>query len=92
MHQKEKDLENKFLSHIRETQAIIHVVRCFENDDITHVHNEINPVVDLETVETELLLADLETISNAKQRLEKASRGGDKEVLAAKERLVLSRS
>ena len=80
-------LGNKFLSHIRETQAIIHVVRCFENDDITHVHNEINPVIDLETVETELLLADLETISNAKQRLEKASRGGDKEVLAAKERL-----
>ena len=81
-------LGNKFLSHIRETQAIIHVVRCFENDDITHVHNEINPVVDLETVETELLLADLETISNAKQRLEKASRGGDKEVLVTKERLV----
>ena len=51
------------------------------------MHSEIDPVIDLETVETELLLADLETISNAKQRLEKASRGGDKEVLASKERL-----
>ena len=82
-------LGNKFLSHIRETQAIIHVVRCFKNDDIAHVHNEINPVIDLETVETELLLADLETISNAKQRLEKASRSGDKEVLASKEKLEI---
>ena len=82
-------LGNKFLSHIRETQAIIHVVRCFKNDDIAHVHNEIDPVIDLETVETELLLADLETISNAKQRLEKASRSGDKEVLASKEKLEI---
>ena len=79
-------LGNKFLSHIRETQAIIHVVRCFENADITHVHNEINPVVDLETVETELLLADLETLQNAILRLEKASRTGDKEILATKEK------
>jgi len=82
-------LGNKFLSHIRETQAIIHVVRCFKNDDIAHVHKEIDPVIDLETVETELLLADLETISNAKQRLEKASRSGDKEVLASKEKLEI---
>ena len=80
-------LGNKFLSHIRETQAIIHVVRCFENDDITHVHDEIDPIADLETVETELLLADLETISNAKQRVEKAARSGDKEILLAKERI-----
>ena len=79
-------LGNKFLSHIRETQAIIHVVRCFENADITHVHEEINPVVDLETVETELLLADLETLQNAILRLEKASRTGDKEILATKEK------
>jgi len=82
-------LGNKFLSHIRETQAIIHVVRCFKNDDIAHVHNEIDPVLDLETVEMELLLADLETISNAKQRLEKVSRSGDKEVLASKEKLEI---
>ena len=79
-------LGNKFLSHIRETQAIIHVVRCFENADITHVHEEINPVVDLETVETELLLADLETLQNAILRLEKTSRTGNKEILATKEK------
>jgi len=74
-------LGNKFLSHIRETQAIIHVVRCFENSDITHVHDEIDPVVDLETVETELLLSDLESLQKSIQRLEKASRTGDKEIL-----------
>ena len=79
-------LGNKFLSHIRETQAIIHVVRCFENADITHVHDEIDPVIDLETVETELLLADLESLRNAIQRLEKASRSGDKEILITKQK------
>ena len=79
-------LGNKFLSHIRETQAIIHVVRCFENSDITHVHDEIDPVVDLETVETELLLADLESLQNAILRLEKASRSGDKEILTTKQK------
>ena len=73
-------LGNKFLSHIRETQAIIHVIRCFENPDITHVHDEVDPVIDLETVETELLLSDIETLSNALLRLEKASRSGDKEI------------
>ena len=77
-------LGNKFLSHIRETQAIIHVVRCFENPDITHVHDEIDPVVDLETVETELLLSDLELLQKAIQRLEKVSRTGDKEILITK--------
>jgi len=79
-------LGNKFLSHIRETQAIIHVVRCFENSDITHVHDKIDPVIDLETVETELLLADLESLQNAILRLEKASRSGDKEVLITKQK------
>ena len=79
-------LGNKFLSHIRETQAIIHVIRCFENPDITHVHDQIDPVVDLETVETELLLSDIETLNNALIRLEKASRSGDKEITAQKEK------
>ncbi|MEC7917903.1 MAG: redox-regulated ATPase YchF [Pseudomonadota bacterium] len=77
-------LGNKFLSHIRETQAIIHVVRCFENSDITHVHDEIDPVIDLETVEMELLLSDLESLQKAIQRLEKASRTGDREILITK--------
>ena len=75
-------LGNKFLSHIRETQAIIHVVRCFENLDITHVHDQVDPIVDLETVETELLLADLESINNSIIRLEKSSRTGDKEIIS----------
>ena len=79
-------LGNKFLSHIRETQAIIHVIRCFENPDITHVHDEVDPVIDLETVETELLLSDIETLSNALMRLEKASRSGDKEIAVQKEK------
>ena len=79
-------LGNKFLSHIRETQAIIHVVRCFENSDITHVHDKVDPVVDLETVEIELLLADLESLQNAILRLEKASRSGDKEILITKQK------
>ena len=79
-------LGNKFLSHIRETQAIIHVIRCFENPDITHVHDEVDPVIDLETVETELLLSDIETLSNALMRLEKASRSGDKEIAIQKEK------
>ena len=79
-------LGNKFLSHIRETQAIIHVIRCFENHDITHVHDKIDPVVDLETVETELLLSDIETLDNALTRLEKASRSGDKEIAIQKEK------
>ena len=79
-------LGNKFLSHIRETQAIIHVIRCFENPDITHVHDQVDPVIDLETVETELLLSDIEILSNALIRLEKASRSGDKEVAIQKEK------
>ena len=79
-------LGNKFLSHIRETQAIIHVIRCFENPDITHVHDQVDPVIDLETVETELLLSDIETLSNALLRLEKASRSGDKEIAIQKSR------
>ena len=79
-------LGNKFLSHIRETQAIIHVIRCFENPDITHVHDQVDPVIDLETVETELSLSDIETLSNALIRLEKASRSGDKEITIQKEK------
>ena len=79
-------LGNKFLSHIRETQAILHVIRCFEYPDITHVHDEVNPVVDLETVETELLLADIETLSNALLRLKKATRSGDKEILMQRDK------
>ncbi len=75
---KGEGLGNKFLSHIREVDAILQVVRCFENRDIVHVSEALDPVADIETVATELLLADMESISRAKERLEKAARGGHK--------------
>jgi len=80
-------LGNQFLSHIRETQAIIHVVRCFENPDITHVHKNIDPINDLEVVETELLLADLETVIKARIKLERIAKSGDKKGVSQFERL-----
>ena len=76
---KGEGLGNKFLSHIRETQAIIHVVRCFEDSGISHVEETINPVSDVEIVETELLLSDLETIFKAKEKIERVAKSGEKE-------------
>ncbi len=70
---------NAFLTHIREVDAIMHVVRCFENDDVIHVDDSINPVRDAETIELELIFKDLETIEKAVPKLEKSARGGDKE-------------
>jgi GTP-binding protein YchF len=64
-------LGNKFLSHIREVDAILHVVRCFENADIVHVDGGIDPIRDIDTIDTELLLADLETVSSAYERIKK---------------------
>lgn len=84
---KGEGLGNKFLANIREADAIGHVVRCFENGDIIHVKNRINPADDIAIIETELLLADLETIDKAIQRYSKNSRGGDKAALAAKDLL-----
>ncbi|MDO8953673.1 MAG: redox-regulated ATPase YchF [Gammaproteobacteria bacterium] len=81
---KGEGLGNKFLANIRETDAIAHVVRCFENDDIIHVANKIDPIDDIETINTELLLADLETIEKTAFRLSKAAKGGDKEAIAQK--------
>lgn len=72
-------LGNQFLGHIREVDAICHVVRCFEEDDVTHVEGSIDPVRDAETVETELLLADLESIEKRAETAEKRARGGDKD-------------
>ena len=66
---------NAFLSHIRETDAIAHVVRCFEDDNIVHVDNKVNPAADIETIETELMLRDLETVEKRKQRAQKLARG-----------------
>lgn len=70
---------NKFLANIRETDAIGHVVRCFENDDIVHVAGKIDPLDDIETINTELALADLDSCERAIQRLQKRAKGGDKE-------------
>ena len=72
-------LGNKFLAHIREVDAIAHVVRCFEDDNITHVSASINPLDDIETIMTELKLADLETLQNKFNSLEKKAKHGDKE-------------
>ncbi|MBM4213180.1 MAG: redox-regulated ATPase YchF [Gammaproteobacteria bacterium] len=77
-------LGNKFLANIREVDAIAHVVRCFVNDDIVHVSGKIDPLDDIETINTELALADLETAEKALQRAEKAAKTMDKEALKAR--------
>ncbi len=79
-------LGNQFLANIREVDAIAHVVRCFEDSDVTHVEGKIDPVSDIETIETELMLADLDSLEKRIIALEKKVRGGDKE---AKETLDL---
>ena len=84
---KGEGLGNKFLSHVRETDAIAHVVRCFENDDVVHVSGKVNPVSDIETINTELALADMDTVERALKRAEKLTRSGDKEMLARTELL-----
>jgi len=71
-------LGNKFLAHIRETQAILHVVRCFEGGDVTHVSGKVDPLADAATIETELALADIETLERARDRVAKKARGQDK--------------
>jgi len=76
---KGEGLGNQFLAHIRETDAIIHLVRCFESDDIAHVTGRIDPIEDIETIKTELLLADLETVTRSLQKAERAAKTGEKE-------------
>ncbi len=75
-------LGNKFLSHIREVDAILHVVRCFESGDILHVEGSVDPIRDIETIDTELALADLETVGSSLDKAERLARGGDKEATA----------
>ena len=79
---KGEGLGNKFLANIRETQAIVHVVRCFENDDVTHVANKIDPLADIDVINTELALSDLETVEKALQKVQKDLKRGDKAVVA----------
>ncbi|MDX1431874.1 MAG: redox-regulated ATPase YchF, partial [Gammaproteobacteria bacterium] len=76
---KGEGLGNKFLANIRETHAIAHVVRCFEDDDVTHVSGNVSPADDIATIDTELMLADLEQVERARERAAKGAKGGDKE-------------
>lgn len=78
-------LGNKFLSHIREVDAILHVVRCFEGGDITHVEGTVDPNRDIDTIDTELALADLETVTSSLDKAERLARSGDKEAVAKAE-------
>lgn len=78
-------LGNQFLANIRETDAIAHVVRCFVDDDVIHVAGNVDPVADIETIHTELALADLSTVEKALQRAEKASKAGAKDALQRRE-------
>lgn len=79
---KGEGLGNQFLANIRETDAIVYVLRCFEDDDITHVSGKIDPLADLDIVETELMLADLESLEKRKANLIKKANSGDKEAKA----------
>ena len=78
-------LGNKFLAHIREVDAITHVVRCFEDGDVIHVAGRVNPLADIETINTELALADLDTAEKGLARAEKAAKAQDKDALRARE-------
>jgi GTP-binding protein YchF len=80
---KGEGLGNQFLANIREVDAIIHVLRCFEDSDITHVEGSIDPLRDIEVVETELMLSDLESLERRLVQAQKRARGGDKESIAA---------
>ncbi len=79
---KGEGLGNQFLSHIRETDAIAHVVRCFENADVVHVTGKVDPASDIETINTELALADLETVSHTLDRNARVAKSGDKDAVA----------
>ena len=81
---KGEGLGNKFLANIRETDAIAHVVRCFENDNVIHVANKIDPASDIEVINTELALADLESVEKQLLRISKLAKGGDKEAVVQK--------
>ncbi len=79
-------LGNKFLSHIRDVQVIVHVVRCFEDEDIVHTMGDVNPKRDIEVIDLELMLADLQTVENRMEKLKKQAKSGDKK---AKEELSI---
>src|SRR4051812_47721203 len=80
---KGEGLGNKFLSHIREVDAVLHVVRCFEGGEVTHVEGSVDPLRDIDTIDTELMYADLETVEKSVEKLRKLARAGDKDSLAS---------
>jgi GTP-binding protein YchF len=82
---KGEGLGNKFLANIRETQAIAHVVRCFENDDVTHVAGKVDPIADIEIIDTELALADLEVVEKALLKISKDAKRGEKDAIKKEE-------
>ncbi|HEU4620296.1 MAG TPA: redox-regulated ATPase YchF [Gammaproteobacteria bacterium] len=84
---KGEGLGNQFLAHIRETDAVAHLVRCFENDDVTHVAGRVDPIDDIETIETELMLADLETVQKSLQRAERSAKTNEKAAVARRDSL-----
>ncbi|WP_369930691.1 redox-regulated ATPase YchF [Xanthomonas sp. NCPPB 2632] len=81
---KGEGLGNKFLAHIRETDAIAHVVRCFEDGNVIHVANKVDPIADIETIDTELALADLEAVLKALDRATRSAKANDKDAIAKK--------
>jgi GTP-binding protein YchF len=85
---KGEGLGNKFLSHIREVDAIVHVVRCFENPDIIHVEGSIDPIRDIETINLELILSDLDAVDKRLQKVEKQAKSGDKQAISEKALLL----
>src|SRR5881396_3741156 len=91
---KGEGLGNQFLAQIREVDALMHIVRCFQDPDVVHVSGGVNPLHDVETIETELMLADVETLDRRKQRVEKKVRSGDtkaaKELAVVEERAILT--
>jgi GTP-binding protein YchF len=89
---KGEGLGNQFLANIRECDAVAHVLRCFEDDDITHVDGRVNPVEDAQTIETELMLADLESIEKRLTGLVRKLKGGDKEAVLANELLLRAKN
>ncbi|MBK0398049.1 redox-regulated ATPase YchF [Limibaculum sp. M0105] len=84
-------LGNQFLANIREVDAIAHVVRCFEDDDVTHVAGGVDPLADIETIETELMLADLESVERRLQNIVRKVRGGEKEAIEQERLLIRAR-
>lgn len=88
---KGEGLGNKFLAHIREVDAIAHVVRCFEHGEIIHVNGRVDPISDIETIDTELALADLDSVEKALLRSEKLAKAGDKDAIARKPVLQILR-